>query len=300
MHDLYYIGGVNGARIDLDCSELRVGSALELRGGEWDYKLSGYGSVGSVRRSPRAVEATVTAFDAGALEAFLTATEKDMNSYRSGSTVAASAGTLVFTGGWRQRCLVAADTPKAINAARYQTSCKFLLLDGCWRRTTVHHLTAGSETGSVTTGLDYSHDYPFDYAGTARSVGIGNFSVATDFLVRVRFYGACSNPYIRVTSVSEAGKSTSNLYGVNATAAAGEQIVIDPLAKHTMGGSVYRRGTYGAKENLFDRRVRGNEGSGSYVFATVPAGDVSVAWPQEYDVDVETLEERGTVPWISR
>ena len=92
-------------------------------------------------------------------------------------------------------------------------------------------------------------------------------------------------------------RSTSNRFGVNASAETGERIVIDPLGRHTVGSSVYKVGAFGERTNLFDSRVRGTEGSGSYVFATMPAGSLSVAWPQEFGVTLDTIEERGSLPW---
>lgn len=205
-------------------------------------------------------------------------------------------GTL-YVDGWQLTCKVKSGTPEQI-ASREGALCKLTLfsVDPTWRRITKHSLVAESGTDTSTTGLDYPTDYAFDYAGTSRGSSMQSFRADVPCSVRVTFFGPCQNPYVQVTSAS--GKNTSsNYYGVDASADAGERIVIDPMGRRSVGSSVYKVGAYGERTNLFDSRRRGVEGSGSYVFATMPAGDLMVSWPQGYAVDVETIEERGSLPW---
>lgn len=213
-----------------------------------------------------------------------------------GDAAEGSDGTL-YVDGWQLTCKVKSGTPEQI-ASREGALCKLTLYatDPTWRRIMKHTLIAESGTDTSTTGLDYPTDYKFDYADTSRGSSMQQFRADVPCSVRVTFFGPCQNPYVQVTSTS--GKTTSsNYYGVDASADAGERIVIDPLGRHAVGASVYKVGAYGERTNLFDSRRRGVEGSGSYVFATMPAGDLMVSWPQGYAVDVETIEERGSLPW---
>lgn len=169
---------------------------------------------------------------------------------------------------------------------------------GYWHRTTTVHVGSNVSAGTVTTGLDFPTDLPFDLAGTSttsvsRSVG----NRGGRFLVGARFYGACSDPYVVVTSDVD-GKKTSNRYGVKASASAGEQIVIDPLNKDVAGEGVYLRTVYGKdNQNLFSKRVRGTKDSGSYIFQVLPCGYVSVAIPQDVVADISFIEESVIPPW---
>lgn len=169
-----------------------------------------------------------------------------------------------------------------------------------WRRTRTHVLLpwAGSGSGSATTGLDLGADMPFDLAGTIRDTASRTFDIGAECLVGLRFYGPCANPYATVTSDDGAGGSKSNVYGVNATCEhEGDRIVVDPLGRGGIGTSVYMVEADGSTSNLYDSRRRGAEGSGSYIFERMPAGAITVAWPQSFGVDVVTIEERGALPW---
>lgn len=130
----------------------------------------------------------------------------------------------------------------------------------------------------------------------------GGFDFAADFiasrlevatkagaLARITFFGPCANPYVVIAG---------NVYGVTGVSATfGERIVIDPLGIRTPGAAVYHVGKYGETTNLYSKRRRGVEGSGSYVFERLPYGESYASWPQSFGVDIEVIEERGTPPW---
>ena len=73
--------------------------------------------------------------------------------------------------------------------------------------------------------------------------------------------------------------------------------MVDPLGRGGVGTSVYMIEEDGSVSNLYDARRRGAEGSGSYIFERMPAGAITVAWPQSFGVDVVTIEERGALSW---
>lgn len=169
-----------------------------------------------------------------------------------------------------------------------------------WRRYRTHSLlpSTGTGDGVTTTGLDLPSDLGLDLAGTIHATGSRTFSIDSECSVCLRFYGPCSNPYAIISSDDGMGHVTTNTYGVNAAASyEGDRIVIDPLGRGSIGTSVYLVSSSGSTTNLYDARVRGAEGSGSYVFETMPAGTLTVSWPQSFGIDVITIEERGSLPW---
>lgn len=113
-------------------------------------------------------------------------------------------------------------------------------------------------------------------------------SAPSGALLGIRFSGPCSSPYVSIGG---------NTYGVDAYAAPGETIAVDPLGRDTVGGSVFREDRYGNRSNLYARRRRGYEGSGSYVFQRLRAGSWYASWPQDVDVELDVIEERGMPPW---
>ena len=208
-------------------------------------------------------------------------------------------GTLEWDG-WKMPCRAQKIGYSHWELPRYKArmSVEFLPTDGLWHRTTTVHMESVAADGTGTTGLDLPTDFPFDLAGTSvssREVEVGQRGGT--LMIGARFYGPCSSPYARITSEMD-GKAVSNLYGVNATAAAGEQIVIDPTRRTETGMAVYLRAAYGGTSNLYDSRVRGNEGSGSYVWQTLPAGYLSITVPQDVSADIDIIEEVPAPPWI--
>lgn len=256
----------------------------------WDSSMYGWGW--SVDDKTGATSVASLSFD---VTAYLWAEQADDFARHVYDDARDGGGTLVVNG-WSLRCVIKTGKGIRSSGGRVSMSLSIVATDPTWRRITKHSLVAESGTDTNTTGLDYPTDYEFDYAGTSRGSSMQQFRADVPCSVRVTFFGPCQNPYVQVTSAS--GKNTSsNYYGVDASADAGERIVIDPMGRRSVGSSVYKVGAYGERTNLFDSRRRGVEGSGSYVFATMPAGDLMVSWPQGYAVDVETIEERGSLPW---
>ena len=286
-HSVTYTTG-DGTSFDL--TSLKYGSGSGAMWGSdlmtWEFDIND--TTGTTKRGSAEFDVTARFKTKAEANDFARATYAD--------TLAGKYGTLSVDG-WQLSCNVKSGTPGQITDAG-GALCKLTLfsIDPTWRRITKHSLVAESGTDTSTTGLDYPTDYAFDYAGTSRGSSMQQFRADVPCSVRVTFFGPCQNPYVQVTSAS--GKNTSsNYYGVDAAADAGERIVIDPMGRRSVGSSVYKVGAYGERTNLFDSRRRGVEGSGSYVFATMPAGDLMVSWPQGYAVDVETIEERGSLPW---
>lgn len=271
-----------GTTFDLSSAKA-IGWGNDLLGWSWDADKD----TGAITRAARTYELMVVAIDVATFDELSRRMEQDAVSGRMGT---------LSVDGWKLSCAAKTAAPKHVGDGIVSAKLTLYATDPTWRRVTSHTLVPESGTQTETTGLDYPTDYGYDYAGTTRSSGIESFSLAVESSIRITFYGPCTNPYCTVTSRSGA-TSVSNRFGVNASAETGERIVIDPLGRHTVGSSVYKVGAFGERTNLFDARVRGTEGSGSYVFATMPAGSLSVAWPQEFGVTLDTIEERGSLPW---
>ena len=126
-------------------------------------------------------------------------------------------------------------------------------------------------------GLDYSHDYPFDFSSgmNVREVKNTGF-VASDF--RLTIYGACSNPGVYVNG---------HLYQVNCDVGENEYLTIDSVAK-----KVFLTANDGTITNVFNLRNRD-----SYVFEKVAPGRNAVTWEGDFGFDITLLEERSEPKW---
>lgn len=281
MHQFTY-ASQSGDSIDLDCESISTGTGAGVRSAEWRYKLSDAGALTGIDRKPREAKLSVVASGKAAADRFCRLADRDMKQ--------AAPATLTAMGAWKQRALIPKIEVSDVRPDGVLLSCTALLLDGVWRKVERHvMLQESTGPGASVTGLDYPHDYQFDYAGGSGGANSTSQIVSVGSKARITFFGPCANPYVRIGA---------NTYGVSAAAADGEMIVIDPTGRKVVGGSVYKRGSYGEVTNLYDKRMRGAPGSGTYVFEELPEGLIAVSWPQSFRVDIETIEERGMPPWI--
>lgn len=253
--------------------------SADLRGWEW-----GVGSdTHTISRKTRTYKANVTFFDADVANAFLMATASDAESNLYGT---------LDIDGWQLSCTVTAGTASAYMPRHHIYQVTFYAPEPVWRKYTEHVFMpdSGAPKGEE---LDYPIDFEFDFDSPNTASGERTFTSPGGCSVRVTFFGPCISPYCRII----AQDGTTNIYGVDYTAAGGERIVIDPTGRRTVGGSVYLVGNMGEKTNLYDVRRRGASGSGSYVFERMPAGELKVSWPQSYGINVEAIEERAVLPW---
>lgn len=143
--------------------------------------------------------------------------------------------------------------------------------------TTVFRKSGEAEAGAGNEFLDYSFDFPFDYACEFAIQNLINDDfVATNF--RLIIYGSCSNPRIRIGG---------HEYLINTDVSAGEYLVIDSSAK-----TIELVRMNGEKVNCFNKRSRE-----TYVFEKIPVGANTVFWEGEYGFDVTLLEERSEPKW---
>lgn len=272
----------SGQVLELDGDVAYTGIAEDVRSNKWAFDLSSTGAVSGLSRSAREARVSLVATSLAYADTVCQTFEYDAAHYAVNGPA-----TLTAYGEWEQGGLVVAERLKDVNRDNVILECDVLLLDGVWRKTTVIHLEPGAGSTPLDTGLDYPTDFEFDYHGTSPSSEITTLS-SGGCMVGLTFFGSCSNPYVRIGT---------NIYGVNASASAGERIVVDPTKRHTVGRSVYRVGQFGEITNLYDYRRRGTEGSGTYIFQSLEAGTYDVSWPQSFGVDIALIEERGVLPW---
>lgn len=272
----------SGQVLELDGTIAYSGIAEDIRSNEWAYDLSSVGAVSGLSRTARKASVKLYISSRAYADAVCQTFEYDCAHFNVNGVA-----ELTAFSDWKQSSIVVAEKLEAIGPDSVILECTALLLDGVWRKTTVIHLEPGAGSTPLDTGLDYPTDFEFDYHGTSPSSEIRTLS-SGGCMVGITFFGSCSNPYVRIGA---------NIYGVNASAAAGERIVIDPTKRHTVGRSVYRVGQFGEITNLYDSRRRGTEGSGTYIFQSLEAGTYDVSWPQSYGVDIALIEERGVLPW---
>lgn len=279
MHRLYYVSST-GERISLDGEGAFVGTAPKLRSRVWTYEL-GWRSASGISRDAR--EAT--------LGAFLTASAADRLREQADRDMARSApGRIEVDGEWYQRAYIAkSETDAVYGRCAVKAELTVLLLDGAWRREVSAEFYA-TETEDPS-GLDYPHDFEYDYGGSTASR-----SVTVDGLVpadlKLTVYGPVTNPRVAVSQ-----GAFTNVYEVAAEVPGGSRLVVD--------GSSYPKsiqliGTYGEVEDKFASGLRGEgAGSGSYCFEPLRPGTSSVAWDGSFGFTMTHYQEEGEPPWSS-
>ena len=132
--------------------------------------------------------------------------------------------------------------------------------------------------GATRDGLDYPHDYMYDFSSPfSHETFVNTDFTASNF--RMIIFGPCSDPAVYVSG---------HAYIVNCDAESGEYITIDSVSK-----SITKTATDGTITNVFN--LRGRE---SYVFEKIKSGDNTVYWDSDFAVDITLLEERSEPKWI--
>ena len=125
-------------------------------------------------------------------------------------------------------------------------------------------------------GFEYSYEYPFEYHLPATGSGSVENSGMPDCDFRLTINGPITNPEVTIGG---------HLYGVIASAGAGEYIEIDSKEK-----TVKKVGDPG--QNLFNNRVKESD-----VFRKIPAGINEVAWTDDINFEIQLFEERSCASW---
>ena len=129
---------------------------------------------------------------------------------------------------------------------------------------------------------DYPYDYAYDYGSVNRSQYLTN-PYLSPCKFRLTIYGPVVNPEVRIGA---------NSYGVDTAVGEGCYLVIDSSERTVVLHDVYGHGT-----DAYDDRVRGAQGSGTYIFEDVPQGSSGVMWSGGFYFDLTLIEERSEPPW---
>lgn len=148
-----------------------------------------------------------------------------------------------------------------------------------WKRPVNHQFARfDDETG----GLDYPHDYSFDYGVTGGYdfVVVGG-SYAADFLLRI--YGPASDPNVIIGG---------NSYMVNVEVPAGGLLEVDSRA-----GTVLLKDAQGNATNAFPYAPDDGAGSGRYILQQMEPGYHPVTWDGTFGFDLIVYERRDERLW---
>lgn len=131
-------------------------------------------------------------------------------------------------------------------------------------------------------GLNYPYNFPFNFCSGVLTRNIVN-PLSWPCAVRIIIYGVAHNPYIYIGD---------NRYEVDVDVPEGGLLVIDGLDK----SRIELRDQYGKSENVFNRRISGTQGSGTYIFEPIPSGVQTVTWDGSFAFDVYLCGERSWLP----
>lgn len=156
-----------------------------------------------------------------------------------------------------------------------------LFPSGVWIRENTLNFSIG-EDSDARNGFDYPYDFDFDYAG-----GVFASTLVNDFSwpcpVRIIVYGPASNPFVYIGD---------NRYEVDVDVPAGGKLVIDGMNK----SKIDLLDQFGNVQNVFNRRIPGVAGSGTYIFEQVKPGHHAITWDGSFLLEVTLLGERSMVP----
>ena len=270
---LDYVSGYDGSTVQLDAGSLHVGTAEDLRGREWSYTLRHRGISGAVRSS-REASVELASIDPAQLDRARHIFDRDVQT--------GAGGELVYAGEWRTAALVVSSAPSTIFGRFAVAKLGIVLADGVWRRSHEMHVPMPSAVAGDG-GLDYPHDYPYDYARPEppKSVKASEWGESA---VGLRIYGPATNPAVTIGG---------NSYQVMREVADTERIEVDGLHR-----TVELVTLYGERINVAADAVRGRgAGCGSYIFQPLPPGESPVASDGSFAFDVIWYDEEGEPPW---
>lgn len=249
-----------------------VQTATPFRGSKWTYTLT-HKRAKNFRRTAQEVTAELVVTNIEQIDKIRRLADKDIQDQ--------TPGILSVTDGWQQSCFI--PEIEIVDIAPYRTIVRvmFVLLDGTWKKWNTLEVVAQSATS--TTGVDYPHDYPFDFTGGASSQSI-NLTSWTDSDFKLEIFGACTTPALSIGS---------NTYTIHTTVKENEILTVDSTTKE-----IYVTNARGERENRFEFGERGGGvGSGSYIFERIKSGENSISWNNSFSFNLHYAIEEGGIPW---
>ncbi len=162
-----------------------------------------------------------------------------------------------------------------------EVSAKVLLPNPVWILESTKSFNP-SDGGATMRGLNYPYNFPFNYVSGVTFRQIVN-PLSWPCSVRIVIYGEAHNPYIYIGG---------NRYEVDVDVPDGGTLTIDGLDK----SQIVLKDQYGNAENVFNKRIDGASGSGTYVFEPIPPGVNAITWDGSFAFDVVLCGERSWAP----
>ena len=134
------------------------------------------------------------------------------------------------------------------------------------------------EESTAADGLDFTFDFPFDFADPRRGSAAWEIDhvTASDFQMIV--YGPCVNPKVLIND---------HAYEVFTTLEANEYMIID-----SRDYTAYKYLTNGTEQSLFD-----NRGLEQSIFEKIPSGMLRINWSGDFGFDLTLFLERREAQW---
>ena len=243
----------------------------------WEWSVSGSSSPTLEPRDLSATLAYADERDKAECERLLAIAFSDLQALRPG---------ILTVGDWSLECYILKGDPIAVEDGWAGWKVTLHAPLPLWSRKRA--LAVRPREAGRAPGHDLPLDFPFDYGEEIDESNVVDGGPA-GCLALIRFYGPFSSPWASIAG---------NRYGVEAEVPSGAILTIDPLRKGSMEhDSIVLKGEYGDVRDVFDKRLRGASGSGSYVFEPVPAGEHEVLSPKGLSFDVVTIERRAAIPW---
>lgn len=258
--------------------------AHALRDYKWAYGKRA-GKIVRLEREPR--EATFPVGIAASSEGEGLALRDRIAAVTEPDTTAEIPGNLTICG-YSTPCYVIAASP-----TKYWMDDRFaelkltvLLTNSTWTRETLHHFTPEMSIG-FGSGIDFPFEFPFDFAAARPPRAIMNDAMgAGPFIWRV--FGPARDPYF---------KAGDDMHQVFVELRAGERLEVDSRPGRR---TAVKLSAAGEKTNVFDNRLRGDLGSGTYLFEPIPAGRVAFSWDNGYAFDLVLVDQTSAPPWMPR
>ncbi len=272
MHKVYYYPGTGGDAICLDGDTAFIGTGGKLRSHERSRTIKNR-SVKGLTIPMREVDIECIAYDDAANE---------LRRVSDADVEARKPGTICIDGEWNMQCYVVASETDEVYYDAVKLKLTLILMSRYWWREHSRHYVVGLTQD----GLDYPNDFEFDLSASA---GKGSFTV--DSLLgakpRITFYGAVTNPYITITD----SNGVANRYEVDTQIFSGHKCVIDATG---VSPTVTVYDQYGNAQSVFSAALRGE---GTNAFASLPHGNLSVAWSGAFAFDITARELDTEPPW---
>lgn len=261
----------SGESVDLMCDSAYI-TDCDLRDWSWSYEATS----GEVTRFTRQFESKTVPFNfRGDLSG-----RDTMNDVFDSDIAYMEPGTFEVDG-WSRRCFCVASRKMSrwVSPRFMAYEIDLLFIDPMW---CLYSEDAFPIQSTGAGGLNFPYNFPHNLGGGRRQSTFLLDSVRPcDF--RLTVFGHASNPYVTVGG---------NTYQVNVDLADGDILIVD-----SREGVIEKRTNSGDVSNVFNSRVKANEGSGSFIFEKLSPGYSSVVWDNSFGFNLGAYMERSEPPW---